>query len=107
MLTFLLTTLRLLLAFFRGFRDKEFQALFFLTFILLVTGTVFYSSIERWSPIDSLYFCVVTLTTIGYGDLTPGTTLGKLFTIMYIFSGIGILMGFITKVAEHARPKAR
>ena len=64
----------------------------------------FYSKIEGWSPVDALYFCVVTLTTIGYGDLTPVTTIGKLFTMMYIFSGIGILMGFISKVAEHARP---
>ena len=53
--------------------------------------------------IDAFYFCVITLTTIGYGDLTPKTAMGKLFTVVYIFVGLGLLAAFISYVAQQAR----
>lgn len=50
----------------------------------LLTGTVVYHLLEDWSWVDSLYFSVVTLTTVGYGDLSPTTDLSKLFTVVYL-----------------------
>jgi hypothetical protein len=50
--------------------------------------------------LNALYFCVVTLATIGYGDLHPETRLGKVFTIIYIFVGVGTLGVFISTVAR-------
>jgi voltage-gated potassium channel len=50
-------------------------------------GTLFYSLQEGWSLIDAFYFNVTTLTTVGLGDLTPKTPIGKLFTVGYIFRG--------------------
>ncbi len=49
---------------------------------------------------DAFYFSVTTLTTVGVGDLTPATTLGKLFTVVYIFAGLSIILGFIDTVAK-------
>ncbi|KAL9187175.1 hypothetical protein ACHAXT_010895 [Thalassiosira profunda] len=52
---------------------------------------------ERWPVVDSLYFSVVTFTTVGYGDLVPTTEAGRLFTIFYSFAGIsivGALLGY-------------
>jgi hypothetical protein len=40
------------------------------------------------------------LTTVGLGDLTPTTTLGKLFTVIYIFAGLSLILGFIDTVAK-------
>ena len=93
MFRFLRTLVRLLR------RDSDFRALVFLVFFTLSTGTIFYSLQEGWSLVDALYFSVTTLTTVGLGDLAPATTIGKLFTIVYIFSGIGLLAGFINTVA--------
>ena len=82
-----------------GMDDPEFRALLFLTVIVLVSGTAFYASSEGWSVLDALYFSVITLTTVGYGDLHPTTAFSKVFTIFYILVGIGLLGGFIGKLA--------
>lgn len=52
-------------------------------------GATFYHLFEGWRWLDSFYFVAVTLATIGYGDFTPKTDAGKLFTIPYIFIGVG------------------
>lgn len=96
--------LLLLNRFVRAFRvslaDPEFRALGGIMLLLLSVGTVFYRHVEHWSWVDSLYFSVVTLATVGYGDYTPQTDLGKLFTIVYIFMGIGVLVGFASKLMQ-------
>ncbi|MFH0873356.1 MAG: potassium channel family protein [Candidatus Komeilibacteria bacterium] len=101
MLTFLYTAFRFWRSLFRGFRDPEFKGLFLLVLIILITGTIFYHSVEKWRYLDSLYFSVTTLTTVGYGDLAPHTDLGKIFTMIYLFVGIGIILGFVNAVAAH------
>lgn len=59
---------------------------------------------------DAFYFSVTTLTTVGLGDLAPTTTLGKLFTVIYIFAGLSLVLGFIDTVAKEtfrSRPGGR
>ena len=58
---------------------------------MLVLGTVAYHFLEDWSWVDALYFSVVAVTTVGFGDLTPSSDASKLFTVFYIFSGITIV----------------
>ena len=48
--------------------------------VILATGTTFYTLVEGWTVIEALYFTVITLTTIGYGDLHPTTEFSRLFT---------------------------
>lgn len=86
----------------KSLHDPEFDALFTLVIAILGLGTVFYHYNEGWGWLDSLYFSVTTLTTVGYGDLSPHTAGGKVFTIVYLFIGIGILLSFVTYVADHA-----
>jgi len=81
--------------------DEKFRSLLYLTVLILAIGTFFYHSVEGWKWLDSLYFSVITLTTVGYGDFTPKTNIGKIFTIIYIFIGLGILIGFITPIGEY------
>jgi len=82
--------------------DAEFRSLAYLVLITLASGTIFYSSVEGWSVVDAFYFSVTTLTTVGLGDLAPSTKLGKLFTVLYIFVGIGIIAGFVTTLTKEA-----
>lgn len=55
---------------------------------------------EQWGVIDSLYFAVTVFTTIGYGDLSPSTDAGRLFTVFFAIYGIGILGGFLTIIGN-------
>lgn len=59
--------------------------------VLILVGTIVYGVVEDWSWVDSLYFSVVAVTTVGFGDLTPSTDGSKLFTVFYVLSGISII----------------
>jgi voltage-gated potassium channel len=84
-------------------KDPAFRALSMVVVLVLLIGTTFYTVVEDWSILDSLYFSVITLTTVGYGDFTPESTFGKIFTILYIFFGLGFLLAFVTTIAQRSR----
>ncbi len=102
MIAFLTTLKNFVSAVRRGLVDPRFRAAGFLVVVLLATGTVFYWRIEDWTVLDALYFSVITLTTVGYGDLAPTRAPSKVFTIVYILIGLGILVSFLSMVAQHA-----
>lgn len=82
------------------YRNEETRGLLLLVVIFLGAGTIFYAQVEAWFWLDALYFSVITLTTIGYGDFAPQTDAGKAFTIAYILAGLGLITAFITTIAE-------
>jgi len=63
--------------------------------VILATGTTFYSIVEDWTVVQALYFTVITLTTIGYGDLHPTTEFSRVFTIFFVLAGVSTLLGFL------------
>lgn len=98
-MAFLFTLLQAVRGVRRGLRDPEFRSILFLVLGQLALGTFFYRRVEHWSILDSLYFSLITLTTVGYGDFTPATAAGKIFTMIYIVFGIGLLVAFANKLA--------
>ena len=81
-------------------RDPETKALPVVAGALLLTGTLFYSRFEDWTVIQALYFSVVTLTTVGFGDLHPTSAGTQIFTIFYILTGLGVFVALLASVAE-------
>jgi voltage-gated potassium channel len=102
MISFFITLGRLIRVIWRGLRDPEFRALLLVFVLMLFSATVFYSRFEGWGVIDSLYFSVVTLATVGYGDLVPVTPIGKVFTIIYLLVGVGVFVAMAGKIAAVA-----
>lgn len=89
------------------FKDKQYRGLTLASVVILFNGTWVYHLVEKWSWLDSLYFSVITLTTVGYGDLAPVTPFGKIFTMFYVISGIGIIFGFVNALSQHRISTAR
>lgn len=77
------------------FHQEEQKAILLAVLFILTIGTIFYHNIEGMTSVDALYFSVMTLATVGYGDLTPQTNLGKIFTVVYVLIGVGILTALI------------
>lgn len=61
---------------------------------------MFYATVEGFRWIDAAYLSVVTLTTLGYGDLHPLTDAGKIFTIFYLFTGMGVAITVVTRLGR-------
>lgn len=59
--------------------------------LILLFGTTGYRLIEGWSLLDCLYMTVITLTTVGFGEIHPLTSHGRVFTIVLIFFGMGVV----------------
>jgi voltage-gated potassium channel len=100
MTAFFLALIRLGKAVHRVWQDHEFRVLLALIGVLSIIGTAFYAQHEGWSYVDSLYFCFMTMSTVGYGDLTPTTDISKIFTIIYSVLTIGLFVGVVTKLAQ-------
>lgn len=77
---------------------------------VIATGTVFYHFFMPLRWIDSLYFSVITITTVGYGDIHPTNDITKIFTIFYVLIGVGIIaasLNILVKVAAQRRMEKR
>ena len=95
MLSFILTVKRFLEAIVKAFKTPMFLSLFTTLFLIILSGTLFYTNKEGWGVVDAIYFCVVSLIPTGVNtNLSPVTNLGKVFTMLYLVVGTGVM--FIT-----------
>lgn len=63
-------------------------------------GTLGFHLFEGWSLLDSLYVTIQTVTTVGYGDVTPQTTVGRAFASLYMFVGVGAVLYVLTSTVQ-------
>lgn len=68
--------------------------------LVLLFGTMGYMILEDWQLLDALYMTVITITTVGYGEIRTLHEHGRLFSILLIFSGVGIMAYTIGMVAQ-------
>jgi len=73
--------------------------------LIIAGGTVFFHHVEGWSWLDSYFFTVVTLSTVGYGELVPATAMGKIGTTVFILVGLGIFAVAIQQFGAFAVKK--
>jgi hypothetical protein len=72
--------------------DRHARPIFiYVAFFIFVTAAL-YHWLEGWNWLDSIYFVVITFTTIGYGDLAPTMPITKLITILVGLNGVAILL---------------
>lgn len=68
--------------------------------IIILFGTLGFYLIEGWSLTNSLYVAVQTVTTVGYGDVTPTTRGGRLFSIIFMLAGVGTVLYGLTSTVQ-------
>lgn len=90
--------------FFHGSRNFICAAGILLGVLLL--GTIGYMVIEKWDFLDSLYMTAISITTVGYGEISPLSGAGRVFTLVIIFAGIGII-AYILGLAAQAMVEFR
>ena len=67
---------------------------------IAVIGTIGYTSIEGWDVVDSFYMTIITLTTVGYGEVRELSTIGRMFTVALLLVGVGMVFYGVAIIAE-------
>lgn len=80
---------------------KHFIIIIILFITLIVSGSLIYQRLEGLKPLDALYFTTMTITTVGYGDITPITDAGKTFTIIYSIGGIAVALYLLFTIGRY------
>ena len=83
-----------------GWVDREFRGLAIVLAAWVALGTLIYTANEGWSVVESFSFCVMTLTTIGYGDLSPSGPAMQLDTVVHAILGIGFFVAFNARLVQ-------
>jgi voltage-gated potassium channel Kch len=73
--------------------------------IVYAISIIFFHLVEGWNFLDAAYYTTITIATVGYGDYTPHTDLGKIGAIALIFSGTSIALYVITHIGSTFRER--
>lgn len=79
---------------------RQFQLSLFLLLLLLAGGTLGYVWLESMDWVDGLYMTIITLTTVGFGEVQPLSYGGRIFTMGLILLGVGTLAWAVRNAAE-------
>ena len=80
-----------------AFRFKVFAVVLL---AVMVLGTFGFMVIEGLSVADAFYFTVVTIATVGYGDIHPNAQTGKILAVVLIVTGVGTFLGVVANATE-------
>jgi len=83
-----------------GSKGWGFRLVVVAVLLAIGIGTLMFRALEGWSILTSLYVTVQTVTTVGYGDVTPQTTVGRAFAIIFMLVGVGIVLYALTATVQ-------
>ena len=86
---------------------KHLRILLLIPIPVLIIGTIGYMVLEHISFIDAIYLTIVTISTVGYGDIHPTNVASKLFSIVLIIIGIGTFLTIVTNTTQILVQKGR
>ena len=82
-------------------REKRRLKIYLIIFLaIMVLGSAGFMLSEHLPLADALYFSIVTVATVGYGDIAPTTAIGKILAILMIFAGTGTFLGVVATGTE-------
>ena len=83
-----------------AFRSTRVQALLLICALIALAQAAVFARLEGWRFLDAFYFAVVSMATVGYGDLTPQTPLGKICAMGFLLVGIGVFVLTVSSIAQ-------
>ncbi len=81
-------------------KHENIDRIAFVLGLLIITSSVVISRVESISLVDSFWWSIVTLTTVGYGDIAPATSVGRIIAVINMFVGIGLLAALSAALAS-------
>lgn len=75
------------------------QVLFICVYYFL--GALFYTNVEEWPWLQTIYFITQTISTVGYGNISPTTVSGQLFTVFYLYAGALLVFSVVGSFTQH------
>ena len=84
-----------------AFSLSRMQSYLLVLLSVLVLGTLGIMLVEGLSAFDAFYFVVVTIATVGYGDISPSDVYGRAITIVIIIAGVGTFIAVFADVVEN------
>lgn len=79
---------------------KRFLSAASMVLVVYCVAVPFFMAVEGLGIVDSIYFTTVSMTSVGYGDITPHTVVGKLFTVALLLTAVSIFFYHITHFGQ-------
>ena len=81
-------------------RTQLFKVSLVLLLFIILLGTTGYMILEKWSFLDALYMTIITISTVGYSEVHPISRVGRIFTVLLIFGGVGFSLYVAAAVVQ-------
>ncbi|MCK5237612.1 MAG: potassium channel protein [Deltaproteobacteria bacterium] len=81
--------------------ERKILKIIVLIVLIIAMGVVALMAVEGWSFLDSLFMTVITISTVGYREVHPLSSEGKVLIILLIFVGVGTFVYIISSIAEY------